>query len=353
MSSMAKKMAERTSGIQAEPTKKGPAAKENVPVTATGRLLDAQMRVNGAIDRAESAEARATAAESEAEALRSELTSARERLQSLQGTQASDAGVSEIDITTLVEKPGRRRILSPTEYAELKANLAVNALIHPIVYRPLGDGRNEIVSGANRVKIYREELGRQTILGVPFTGDEKQAELGATFSNLLAPSLPDFEKYRQFARLQAEFGLSRQDIISASGLSTSHVARILAFDKLSEAARELIAKRPDRVGGNAAEEFAALSSAGNEEAVVSAIKALVDDETMTQKRALEMARQKPAKKPQVSGRAINIGRKKLCEVTVRSGVVGVRFAGKEVDGVAEKWADKIEAFIRAEIANEE
>lgn len=350
--SMAKRMAERTSGIQAEPRKKGASSSENSPVTPTGRLLDVQIRVNEAIDRAESAEARANAASTEANKLRHELNAARERLQSLQATGASDAGVAEIDIATLVEKPGRRRILSPTEYAELTANLASNALVHPIVYRALGDGRNEIVSGANRVRIYRDELGRRTILGVPFTGDEKQAELGATFSNLLAPSLPDYEKYRQFARLQVEFALSRQDIIAASGLSTSHISRILAFDKLPDAARELIAKRPDRIGGNAAEEFAALAAAGNGDEVLKAIQTLVEDEKMTQKRALEMARSKPARRPQAESREINVGRRKLCEVTVRSGVIGVRFAGKEVDGIAEKWADKIEAFIRTEIANE-
>lgn len=56
--------------------------------------------------------------------------------------------------STCPRLPGRRRILSPTERAELKANLEKNSLTHPIVYLPLGNGKNEIVSGNNRVLNY-------------------------------------------------------------------------------------------------------------------------------------------------------------------------------------------------------
>ncbi|WP_233890072.1 ParB/RepB/Spo0J family partition protein [Paraburkholderia flagellata] len=276
-----------------------------------------------------------------------ELVEARKRIEALE-SGASAAGAAEIDISTLVEVPGRRRVLSPTEYTELRENLVSNPLIHPIVYRPLGDGRNEIVSGANRSAIYRD-LGRTKILGVPFSGDAKSAELGATFSNLLAPSLPDYEKYRQFGRLQDEFGFTRADIIKASGLSESHIQRILAFDKLPAEARLAIALRPDRLGGNAAEAFAALATAGHGEEVTKAIQALVASETLTQKQALDMAKPKASKPAQAPARAISNGKKKLCDVSVRNGVIGLRFAGKESDVSAQEWAAKIEDFIKREI----
>ncbi len=311
------------------------------PRTAPGRMFDYANKINEAEDKA-------IAATAEAGEAKRQLADALKQVEVLKNSSGSSVGVGEIEITSLVEVPGRRRVLSPTEYSELKANLAESVLIHPIVYRAIGNGRNEIVAGNNRVAIYRDELKRTTILGIPFQGDAKQAELGATFSNLLAPSLPDFEKYRQFVRLQEEFGFTQTDIIKTSGLSATHVKRVLAFDRLPPLARTAIAKRPDRIGGHAAQQFVDLAKDGNQDAVIKAIEALIADESMTQKKALDLAKPKSASKSAVSSRSISVGKKKLCDVTVRSGVIGVRFAGKQSEAIATEWADKIEVFIRSQ-----
>ncbi|AMR78606.1 ParB/RepB/Spo0J family partition protein [Cupriavidus nantongensis] len=333
------KLLEKTAAL--EPGKGGQRTERSTSArTAPGRMFEFTSRINDAEDRA-------AAASAEAAAVKKLLEEARQKIESLQQGQGA-AGAIELAISSLVEVPGRRRILSPVEYEELRANLAKNKLIHPIVYLPRPDGTNEIVSGHNRVAIYRD-LGRTTILGIPFSGDAKSAELGATFSNLLAPALPDFEKYRQFVRLQEESGFTRSDILEASGLSASHVSRILAFEKLPAAARAAIAMRPDRVGGHAAEEFAAIASSGNAEAVVKAIEALISDESMTQKRALELAKPKLARPAAPAARAIFVGKRKLCDVSVRGGVIGLRFNGKNNEAAVEDWASKIEAFIRSQI----
>lgn len=334
------KMLERTAALEPTATGDRPGRPAGAPRSAPGRMFEITARINEAEDRA-------TAAVAEAAEVKAALEEAHRQIEALQ-QNTSGAGALEVEISTLVEVPGRRRKLSPSEYVELRANLAKNELIHPIVYRPLGDGRNEVVSGNNRVAIYRDELGRTKILGIPYTGSAQTAELGAAFSNLLAPSLPDYEKYRQFIRLQRESGYTRANILEASGLSSSHVSRILAFEKLPPAALETVAQRPDRVGGHAAEEFAALASAGNAEAVIKAITALVNDETMTQKQALQLARPKVEKAVSAPPRAVMIGRKKLCDLTVRGGVIGLRFSGKGNVQLAAKWADKIEALLKAE-----
>lgn len=334
------KLLERTAAL--EPSKGTQRTERSSSArTAPGRMFEFTSRLNEAEDRA-------AAASAEAAEVKKQLEEARQKIESLQQGGQGSPGAIEILIDTLVEVPGRRRVLSPVEYEELRANLAKNKLIHPIVYLPRADGTNEIVSGHNRVAIYRD-LGRTTILGIPFSGDAKSAELGATFSNLLAPALPDFEKYRQFVRLQEESGFTRSDILEASGLSASHVSRILAFEKLPAAAREAIARRPDRIGGHAAEEFAAIASSGNAEGVVKAIEALIGDESMTQKRALELAKPKASKPAAPAVRTIFVGKRKLCDVSVRGGVIGLRFNGKNNETVVEDWAGKIEAFIRSQI----
>lgn len=332
--SFGKKLAERTGAIQADDSPKTASPQDDVPRTSPGRLLAATTRISAAEERATTAE--------------SSLADALARVVELEALAGQNHG-DEVAIEDFVEVPGRRRVLSAVERKELATNLASNELATPVVYRLLPNGMKEIVSGHNRIDIYKNDLGRTRIRAVPFFGTRAQAELAATFANLLAPSLPDFEKYRQFIRLQAESGFTRADIIQASGLSDSHVSRIFAFEKLPAEALDAIALRPDRLGGNAAEEFAALAKAGDPALVIKAIQALTSDESLTQKHALAMARPASPKASPPLQRAISIGRKKLCDVSVRNGVVGFRFAGKEGDAVAQQWATKIEEFIRREL----
>ncbi|MGF6547109.1 ParB/RepB/Spo0J family partition protein [Paraburkholderia youngii] len=279
-----------------------------------------------------------------------ELQAAIKRIEELESSTSTHS--QEVEISSLVEVPGRRRVLSQQEYGELRANLEANPLIHPIVYRPLGDGRNEIISGNNRVAIYRDDLNRTKIRGVPFTGTDMEVELGAAFSNLLAPSLPDFEKYRQFQRIQENLGLTQADIIRASGLAQSHVARILSFDNLPAPAKKIIALKPHRLGGTAAAKFAALAQQGHEEGVTRAIAALIDSDEMTQERALTIATPARPKTAQPSAMSINFGKRKFCDVTVRSGVIGLRFSGKDSEAKAKEWGDRIANFIRRELEAE-
>ncbi|WP_323123193.1 ParB/RepB/Spo0J family partition protein [Burkholderia alba] len=332
--SFGKKLAERTGSIRADSSPKATNTLGEAPRTSPGRLLAATTRISAA-------EERVTVAETN-------LAEALERVAELEALVGRNEG-DEVAIDDFVEVPGRRRVLSRVERLELASNLASNALATPVVYRLLADGRKEIVSGHNRIDIYKNDLGRTKIRAVPFTGTQEQAELAATFANLLAPSLPDFEKYRQFVRLQEVSGFTRADIIQASGLSDSHVSRIFAFERLPAAAIKAIALRPDRLGGNAAEEFAVLAKAGDQDLVIKAIQALTADDSLTQKHALAMARPPGQKRPAAAQRSISIGRKKLCDVSVRNGVVGFRFAGKEGDAAAQQWAAKIEEFIRREL----
>ncbi|MDR5781234.1 ParB/RepB/Spo0J family partition protein [Caballeronia sp. LZ065] len=346
--SMAKRMAERTSNIQAESTKRVPVA--DVPRTSTGRLLDVQLRVNEAIDRAESAEAKAVNAEAARQAVEQSLADARKQLEAL--ATSSSSAAKDLDINTLVEVEGRRRMLSADEYAELRANLAASELMHPIVFRPLGDGQNEIISGHNRVSIYRE-LGRSRIKAVPFTGSKAEAEMGAAFSNLLAPSLPDFEKYRQFVRMRELSGLSQTDIIRLSGLTQGHVARIFSFANLPAEARELISKNPHCLGGNAAQKLAMLSEQGHVAMVIDAVKKLVEDPTLTQEKAIALASPKAQKAPAPQVQTFNRGKRKICDMSVRSGVIALRFSGKQGETVASEWSEKIAEYIRSHLLADE
>jgi ParB family chromosome partitioning protein len=347
--SMAKKMAERTSSIDADRSKRLGASTDAAPATSTGRLLDVQLRVNEAIDRADVAEERATKAEAARIALERSLDDAKQQLAELEAS--SSAAGEDILVSSLVEVPGRRRILSSEEYEELKSNLTASALIHPIVFMDAGAGKNEIISGHNRVRIYRE-LGRERIKGVRFSGTQEEAEMGAAFSNLLAPSLPDYEKYRQFERMRDLSGFSQSDIIRLSGLAQGHVARIFSFANLPQEAKELISQNPHRLGGHAAQKLAMLSEQGRSEQVVEAIAKLVVDSTFTQEKAVALASPKAKVTSAPAVQTFSRGKRKVCEMSVRSGVIGLRFTGKEGDALATNWSERIAEFIRSELLSE-
>lgn len=257
---------------------------------------------------------------------------------------------SRLPLGRLHEVPGRRRKLSPEAYAELKANLEQYPLANPVIVTLRTDGDWDVLSGNNRVAIYRE-LDREDIEAVSVDIEPELLDRVAFFSNLLAPSLPDFEKYWNFMQLESgPDGYDRKELAKAVGLSESHVSRILAFDRLPEEAKQILASRPEKLGSTAGAKLAAASDAGRSKEVIEAVKRLVKDDKFTQDEAVRMV-QAAAKPTPASARAeplvIRNGKKKVVEITARKGVVGIRFA-EDTDRSSE-WAKKIHAFIESEL----
>jgi ParB family chromosome partitioning protein len=310
----------KTANIGSRPSESAPQkTNDSEARTSPGRLMDAQNRIN----------------------------SAHARIKELE-TQLAEKAALEVSLDSLVEVNGRRRKLTQEQFQELKNNLAQHSLATPILVRTLPDDRFEIVAGHNRVAAYRE-LGRKSIRANIASIEEGEIEFAAFFSNLLSPSLTDFEKYWNFKRLQEISGLSRAEISESAGLSKSHVTRIFSFDALPDAAKTALAEKPERLGSNAAQKLAALAESGKAEKVVEAIRRLVDDESFTQDRAVALATEKP-RVITTAPTVIKRGKRKVCEVSARSGVVGVRFFEKDASE-AELWAQRITDFINQSLAD--
>ena len=312
----------KTANIGSKPTEPAQARPvNNEPRTSPGRLMDAQHRIN----------------------------TAQARIKELE-SQLEERAALEVSLDALVEVSGRRRKLTAEQFQELKSNLAQHALATPILVRVLPEARYEIIAGHNRVAAYRE-LGRTTIRANVASIEEGEIEFAAFFSNLLSPSLTDFEKYWNFKRLQELSGLSRSQISESAGLSKSHVTRIFSFDALPEAAKVALAEKPERLGSNAAQKLAALTEAGKSDKVIEAVRKLIDDENFTQDRAVALAAEKP-KSTAPSATVVRSGRRKVCEISTRNGVVGVRFFEKDATD-AEQWGQRIADFINKTLSESE
>jgi len=282
-------------------------------------------------------------------AFRLEAQKYQERIRKLEADlkEAQEKGGSaELPLDQLHEVPGRRRKLTAQQYNELKQNLKNNPLVTPITVRKLEEGAGyEVVSGSNRVAIFRE-LGRTHIPARVLNSDDRQAEINAFFANLLQADLPDFEKYLGFKKIMEVQGqLTHAEIAERAGVSRSFVTQLMAFDELPEAAIAILIEKPATIGANAAQDLAALVKKGRGEQVVEAIAKVAAgefDQTRAIKHAaVDAATKVAAVRPEPV--KIRIGKATYCNMQRADKVLRLQFqSAEEAEAVQEAVREVLE-----------
>lgn len=257
--------------------------------------------------------------------------------------RSHNTGGMDLPLDRLIEIPGRKRTLTAEQYNELKANLKKNPLVTPITVRVHPEGF-EIVSGHNRVQIFRE-LERGTIKAVLDESDDDQAELNAFYANLLQPNLPDYEKFVKFQQIKArQPELTLQDLGAQAGISKSSVHAILQFEELPDAVHDMLKQAPAILGWNAASALVQLTKKGREKAVIAAVEKLVSGEITDQSQAVKLAatdaeQVKPAAKANTL--KIRLGKTTYCDVRRAENVIRLNFASPEEAAEIEKAVTKV------------
>lgn len=308
---MANKLAERllnkTAGVaKAVADNPGKSISDQAPVTMPGQLGAFRLEAQKYHDRIKK--------------LEEELEQAKEK-----------GGSAELPLDELHEVPHRRRKLTHQQYQELKQNLRNNPLVTPITVRRREAGGFEIVSGSNRVAIFRE-LGRSHIPARLLDSDDLQAEVNAFYANLLQADLPDYEKYLGFKKIMATHGnMTQADMAEAAGVSRSFVSQLMAFDELPEGVLALLAEQPSLMGANAAQDLATLVKKGRVEQVLDAVRKLAAGE-LDQTRAVKFAATDAVTKI-VSTRPepvrIRIGKTTYCDIQRADKVLRIQFKSAE------------------------
>lgn len=214
--------------------------------------------------------ARIEKAKAEAEAALAERTRELEE-------KMKEGGVVMAPISKLKKIPGRQRNLTAEEKKELRDNMAsMGRIITPIVVEPEVDGVYAIIAGNNRFD-NAVELGWETLPIFVFNGEPEENEDAAFYSNLMHPSLPDYEKYLGLKKIMARDGKSQSELVKLTGLSAPAISRLMAFDKLPADHREIIAQYPERFSGTAVSAFVS-AVAKNPVAAKTAIEQIVSAE---------------------------------------------------------------------------
>lgn len=274
------------------------------------------------------------------------LRIAEERVAELEG-KLDTAAPRKISLSDIYLIEGRKRKLTVEQRQDLKANLEQNPLLHPVTVLPKNERGYELVSGYNRFEIYRE-LGREEIDAFIVELDASKVDNYAFYANLLAPSLPDFEKYLGFKKRQLESGFSLKELAEESGLTSKALSRIYVFDSLPEEAIKLLSNAPDVLGINAAQGILAAFSAGKQKRALEAIQKLVDrEEGFTQAKAVAWAKSPGAvTTPANPTRVIRSGKAHFCTIEARKNIIAVKFKD---DGEAAEWLDKFEEFMQSQV----
>lgn len=157
------------------------------------------------------------------------------------GARADRAGdgpvrgdVRRLPIEFLSPNPDQpRRIFKDEMIAELAASLKARGMIQPILARPRGKDRFEIVAGERRWRAAQKAKLHDVPVIIRELTDVETAEI-ALIENLQRVDLNPMEEARAYDALSKTYTKTQDQIAEAVGKSRSHVANMMRLIKLPD-----------------------------------------------------------------------------------------------------------------------
>lgn len=149
-------------------------------------------------------------------------------------------GRTELPLSVLT--PGRyqpRTHMAPEAIADLAESIKSQGVIQPVLVRPIGEGRYEIIAGERRWRAAKM-AGLGSIPVVIRQVRDDMALAMALIENIQREDLNPIEEAQGVQRLIAEFGMTHESAASAVGRSRSGVTNLLRLLSLAKPVQELI-----------------------------------------------------------------------------------------------------------------
>ena len=157
-------------------------------------------------------------------------------LPSARPVQIDGDGKRELPIEFLTPNASQpRRIFDKTAIEELAASIKARGLLQPILVRPMGADRYEIVAGERRWRAAQKAHLHNVAVIIRDLTDEQAAEI-ALIENVQRVDLNPVEEARAYNRLADSFGRTQEQISKAVGKSRSHVANMMRLSNLPKKA---------------------------------------------------------------------------------------------------------------------
>jgi ParB family chromosome partitioning protein len=137
--------------------------------------------------------------------------------------------------------------MDPERLAELADSIRAQGLIQPIVVRPVGGGRHEIIAGERRWRA-AQLAGLREVPVVVRDTDDHAALAMALIENIQREDLNPLEEAQALKRLIDEFGLTHQQAAEAVGRSRAAVSNLLRLLELPAAIRGFVERHELEMG---------------------------------------------------------------------------------------------------------
>jgi ParB family chromosome partitioning protein len=146
---------------------------------------------------------------------------------------------AEVAVSELEPNPFQPRLsIDPVRLEELAASIRASGVVQPILVRRRGE-RYQIVAGERRWRAALAAGLSSVPVSVREVPDEQLLEL-ALVENVQRQELTPLEEAQAFQRLQAELGLSQDEIARRVGRDRTTIANTLRLLKLPRELRELL-----------------------------------------------------------------------------------------------------------------
>ena len=132
-----------------------------------------------------------------------------------------------------------RRDMDPQALEELANSIKAQGVMQPIVVRPIGAGRFEIIAGERRWRA-SQQAGLEKIPAMVREVPDEAAIAMALIENIQREDLNPVEEAVALQRLQQEFELTQQQVADAVGKSRATVTNLLRLIALPEEIKTML-----------------------------------------------------------------------------------------------------------------
>ena len=156
-------------------------------------------------------------------------------------------GVKVLPVDRIESNPGQpRTIFDEDALQELAASIKEHGVLQPILVRPLGGNRYQLIAGERRWRATRE-AGIATIPALVEEIDDDTALEISIIENLQREDLSPLEEATMFDRMVREHGYSIRKLAEKLGKDKGYLENRLRLADAPEEIRELVSLRKDTV----------------------------------------------------------------------------------------------------------
>jgi ParB family chromosome partitioning protein len=148
--------------------------------------------------------------------------------------------ITNVKLSQVIAGNNDRRAFDQQELEELAASIQRDGLAQPPTYRPLPDGRLEIVAGERRTRACRDVLGWTEIPAIVRELDDKAASTIMLVENVNRVDLDPMAEAAAYQERIERFGMSAAEIAEATGKSKEYVQKRVGLLALVDDVRKMV-----------------------------------------------------------------------------------------------------------------